>query len=257
MSKYPKNSNPFEDDHYNFGNKASTNQENGFTESDLRRQKWEEAYASEDRQLESTRRAMASIYDSESIGIAAAEELVRQGEILDSVETKTGNINQNLKSSQGHLNSIKSVFGGIKTWWQGGNTTTPREPVSSPRKLQNTIDKEKQAVAASPKLKSGDVSGFYDDSDENLDSRFLAGSSGKHPGQQKMFQPVTNSAREKDIDENLVLMSAGMARLKGLATGLGDEIDTQNEQLDRINRKVDVANHRLEGQNKQMRGILK
>jgi len=52
-------------------------------------------------------------------------------------------------------------------------------------------------------------------------------------------------------------MSAGMTRLKGLAQGLGSEIEAQNEQLDRINSSVDRADIKLKDQNRQMRGILK
>ena len=36
-------------------------------------------------------------------------------------------------------------------------------------------------------------------------------------------------------------MSDGMSRLKGLALGLGDEIEAQNDQIDRINREVGTA----------------
>jgi synaptosomal-associated protein 29 len=52
-------------------------------------------------------------------------------------------------------------------------------------------------------------------------------------------------------------MSEGMERLKGLAQGLGDEIETQNTMLDRINTKTDRADIKLTDQNRQMRGILK
>ena len=53
------------------------------------------------------------------------------------------------------------------------------------------------------------------------------------------------------------MMSDGLGRLKGLAKGLGDEIETQNEQLDRIHGNVDRADIKLTDQNRQMRGILK
>ena len=52
-------------------------------------------------------------------------------------------------------------------------------------------------------------------------------------------------------------MSHGMERLKGLAQGLGDEIESQNEQLDRINVGVGRADIKLTDQNRQMRKILK
>ena len=52
-------------------------------------------------------------------------------------------------------------------------------------------------------------------------------------------------------------MSQGMTRLKGLAQGLGDEIEAQNEQLDRITVGVGRADIKLKDQNRQMRQILK
>ena len=52
------------------------------------------------------------------------------------------------------------------------------------------------------------------------------------------------------------MMSDGMSRLKGLAIGLGDEIEAQNDQIDRINREVDKADISIQDKNKQMRQIL-
>ena len=53
------------------------------------------------------------------------------------------------------------------------------------------------------------------------------------------------------------MMGSGMARLKELASGLGDEIERQNEQLDRINIGVDKTDTLLDKQNTQMRKILR
>lgn len=52
-------------------------------------------------------------------------------------------------------------------------------------------------------------------------------------------------------------MSDGMSRLKDLAMNLGDEIEKQNDQLDRIAPNVDRVNLRIENQNKQMGRILR
>ena len=52
-------------------------------------------------------------------------------------------------------------------------------------------------------------------------------------------------------------MSSGLSRLRGLAMGLGDEMDKQNEQLDRIDPKLERANVILKDQNRQMGQILK
>ena len=52
------------------------------------------------------------------------------------------------------------------------------------------------------------------------------------------------------------LMSDGMSRLKGLALGLGDEIEKQNDQLDRLDTKVAKTDSKLQGQNRQINKIL-
>ena len=52
-------------------------------------------------------------------------------------------------------------------------------------------------------------------------------------------------------------ISDGLTNLKGLALGLGDEIERQNVQLGRMDPKVRKANDLLENQNKQMRNILR
>ena len=52
------------------------------------------------------------------------------------------------------------------------------------------------------------------------------------------------------------MMSDGMSRLKGLALGLGDEIEAQNDQIDRINREVGTADVSIQDKNRQMRQIL-
>ena len=53
------------------------------------------------------------------------------------------------------------------------------------------------------------------------------------------------------------MMSTGLSRLKGLAMEMGNEIEEQNLQLDRINNKVDVVDTLIQDQNKQLRGILR
>ena len=52
-------------------------------------------------------------------------------------------------------------------------------------------------------------------------------------------------------------MGDGLGRLKDLARGLGDEIDIQNSDLDRIKPKMNRANDLIEHQNKQVFKILK
>ena len=64
-------------------------------------------------------------------------------------------------------------------------------------RLRATIDKQTKV----------DTSGFYEDNDRDLDSRFMAGSRKPGDGQYSVIQPVTRSAREDELDFNLGMLA--------------------------------------------------
>lgn len=49
---------------------------------------------------------------------------------------------------------------------------------------------------------------------------------------------ITNDAREDEMDENLAQVGNILGNLKNMALDMGNEIDAQNKQIDRINVKV-------------------
>lgn len=49
---------------------------------------------------------------------------------------------------------------------------------------------------------------------------------------------VTNDAREDEMEENLGHVGSIIGNLKSMALDMGNEIDTQNVQIDRIQGKV-------------------
>lgn len=51
---------------------------------------------------------------------------------------------------------------------------------------------------------------------------------------------VTNDARENEMDENLEQVSGIIGNLRHMALDMGNEIDTQNRQIDRIMEKVSL-----------------
>ena len=52
-------------------------------------------------------------------------------------------------------------------------------------------------------------------------------------------------------------MSSGLGRLKHLALGLGDELERQNTQIERITHKSEVVKPKIDDQNRQMKQLLK
>lgn len=260
-SRYVASSNPFEDEEDDFERVPYSEKGNPF--QDRRQQLSRMVDESEERQLESTQRAIASLYESEAMGNATAEELLRQREVIDNISKKTDEINTTLTTSQRHINNIKSVFGGIKNWWTSKKETPqPSTQAKGGGSLDSIVKKNQEATASGsqPSGSSGWGSAAYSDGD--LDSRFLAQSpTSRQPrsgaSSLQYVQPITRSAREEDLDRNLGMMSDGLGRLKVLAQGLGDEIEQQNEMLDHVTPKVNRANDLLENQNKQMNRILK
>ncbi|KAH8862816.1 Synaptosomal-associated protein 29 [Schistosoma japonicum] len=69
---------------------------------------------SQSRTKASQQRALSSIYNSEQVGVAAAQELIEQGEKLSRAELKLEEISELQKESQKKINTLSSVFGGIK-----------------------------------------------------------------------------------------------------------------------------------------------
>lgn len=59
------------------------------------------------------------------------------------------------------------------------------------------------------------------------------------------------------LDANLQEMHSSISKLKGLATDLSYEIDSQNDLIDNIQSKTEHADINVRKQNKEMQRLLK
>ncbi len=120
---------------------------------------------------------------------------MQQGEQLDNVERKTASINQQMKTSQKHINNIKSVFGGLKNWWSGKKEEPKEEAERQPRepssRLQASVDEHRDNNPHPAMRIRGDASGFYND--EDFGDRFGSGS--KSADVNEWGAPATNYNR--------------------------------------------------------------
>uniref|UniRef100_T1IR56 t-SNARE coiled-coil homology domain-containing protein n=1 Tax=Strigamia maritima TaxID=126957 RepID=T1IR56_STRMM len=219
----------------------------------------------EERTIQSSERSLGILSETENIGIATAEELIHQREQLQNAESKVDDTNRTLRTTQKHINSIKSVFGGIKNYF----SKTPDQPKLGPSnsvvppasssKLESVMENSKNECSAKkythPALRTRGLE--FPDDFETIDDRlkFLHASSARVNSQspsQLRYQDF-----QLKLDKNLSEMSFGIGRLKGLASELGNEIEDQDALLVRLSEKVENANMGVEKQNKQMRQILK
>lgn len=107
------------------------------------------------------------------------------------------------------------------------------ESMTSPA-LSNSLEQVQTNLAnTSPALK---LHGLYE---EAKDNNFVGNN--------------VNKVLEKNLDE----MSGSLARLKGLAIGLSEEIDLQNDLIDNITDKAEKTDVMLQKQNKDLTHLLR
>lgn len=68
---------------------------------------------------------------------------------------------------------------------------------------------------------------------------------------------ITNDGREEEMDDNLQIVSSYLGNLKNMALDMGDTIENQNKQLDRIGGKIEDGNTRVQFANKKTQDLLR
>lgn len=155
MSAYPKSHNPFadDDDEEDSGRAAARRgfnfdddpEESSLSPAERRqRQLQQEVMRTAQSAVDSSHRSLGLIYESEKVGAETAEvrrtsvyfvsytshisfkslycppqELIRQGEALKRTERMIDNMEQDMRTSQRHINTIKSVWGGMVNYFKG------------------------------------------------------------------------------------------------------------------------------------------
>merc|ERR1740129_1295511 len=71
------------------------------------------------------------------------------------------------------------------------------------------------------------------------------------------IQRINNDAREDEMEENMQAVGSILGNLKNMAQDMGDEIDRQNKNLDRINVKTNITDGKIGAANKRTEKLLK
>lgn len=215
---------------------------------DRRQQLLERKREIEERTLASSNRSITMLRDSEQIGVATAEELLRQREQLERTDKRLDDINATLRFSQKHIQGIKSVMGSLKNYFSG---KANEQPPASKEKSNIEADKTKSPLVETI--------------DRTRNAPGIVSPTDTHPGLRTrglttdtFASPDASHVNDMQLalDRNLEEMCGSLSRLKGLAAGLGEEIDSQNELLDKITDKTETADTNLQRQNKDMRRLL-
>ncbi|KAK9498127.1 hypothetical protein O3M35_004005 [Rhynocoris fuscipes] len=196
----------------------------------------------EDKTIKSTQRTLQHLRNSEFVGVATAEELLHQREQLERTGKSLDDINSTLRFSQRHIQGIKSVFGGLKNLISGKPSVPPKktptisenEPLSQPSNLCSVLDKSSTSTGGlHPALALTD----------------------KYVERPEEFKGYPD--KQEVLNENMEQILHSVKKLKDLASGLGEEIDSQNDLIEGIIGKAERADRTLAKQNKDINKLIK
>lgn len=258
MSAYHKSYNPFDDDAEDEGAPPTPWKDvrdvsdgpsaPGDRQQYLRQEVMRRAEAT----AASTNRSLSLMYESEKIGVASSEELVRQRGVLERTEKMVDKMDQDLKISQKHINSIKSVFGGFINYFKSkpaeitpeqNGALTPQPNSRLKEAINTSKEQEAQYQASHPNLRK------LNDSDSIPEGAISAVSTEAYPK-----NPHLRAYHQK-IDNNLDELSTGLGRLKDIALGMQTEIEEQDDIIGRLTTKVDKLDINIKSTEKKVRQL--
>ncbi|KAI0988136.1 hypothetical protein GJ496_008672 [Pomphorhynchus laevis] len=202
----------------------------------------------EDSMLESTRRAMNMLAESEDVGVQSAVELVEQRQALERIDRKLHQASDTLGETQKNINTLKSTFGGFGSKLLD-KISRKKQDSSQVRKEPTNLEKYLQSDLNTVNSNIADKSSAY------------SSAIGSHASASTLsnLQPnkSSGSAREYEIESNLDDMSAYLSRLKGLAVNMGDELDRQNAFITDIKDTSEKVDSKMTAQREVLQKILK
>ncbi|KAM9853223.1 synaptosomal-associated protein 25 [Aulostomus maculatus] len=189
-----------------------------------------------DESLESTRRMMQLVEESKDAGIRALVMLDEQGEQLERIEEGMDSISRDMREAEKNLTDMAQCCG-LCVW-----------PI---RKLK--AFEESGAYKAVWGVASGQdgIVSNQPPSSRVVDEREQMIMSGGH------IRRVTDDAREDEMEENLAHVGSIIGNLKSMALDMGNEIDTQNVQIERIQGKAILNVSRIDAANQKANNLMK
>ncbi|XP_066885173.1 synaptosomal-associated protein 23 isoform X1 [Kogia breviceps] len=203
-----------------------------------------------DESLESTRRILGFAIESQDAGIKTITTLDEQGEQLKRVEEGMDQINKDMREAEKTLTELNKCC---------GLCVCPCNRFSNVGCFYETRTKNFES-SKTYKATWGDVG---DNSPSNVVS--------KQPGRVTNGQPqqattgaasggyikrITNDAREDEMEENLTQVGSILGNLKNMALDIGNEIEAQNRQIERITEKADTNKDRIDNANARAKKLI-
>ncbi|XP_065210743.1 synaptosomal-associated protein 29-like [Planococcus citri] len=190
--------------------------------------------------LESLKNSECMVEHSMETGAATAKELHHQREQLERTNCCLNEIDDDLRTSKRHIRSVSSFFGGMKNYVSGKASKVTYKFNRKSREIPSEVQRKDD-----------------DDDDDGIDKIEVSEDSGVEcvSYRSRSFDEVDNF--NDAVNCHLNKINNGLEALKGLAVGLGDELDSQNKLLDELNTKTEKAAMEMDRQAKIVDKLLK
>lgn len=192
-----------------------------------------------DESLESTRRILGLAIESQDAGIKTITMLDEQGEQLNRIEEGMDQINKDMKEAEKTLTELNKCCGLCvcpcnrtknfeagkaykATWGDGGDNSSSNVVSKQPGRVTNGQPQRATTGAASD--------GY--------------------------INRITNDAREDEMEENLTQVGNILGNLKNMALDMGNGIEAQNRQIERITEKADTNKDRIDNANARAKKLI-
>ncbi|XP_054152969.1 synaptosomal-associated protein 25-like [Oppia nitens] len=189
------------------------------------------ANAVTDDSLESTRRMLLLCDESKEAGIRTLVALDEQGEQLDKIEEDMDKINTDMKEAEKNLTGMEKCCGICVC--PCGKSSEFKEDAGTWKSSEDG------------KIVSGQPQRVVDERNGGgiISTQYIA--------------KITKDAREDEMEDNMGQVSTMIGNLRNMAIDMGQEISSQNQQLDRINAKAESNKDRIQGANERAQKLLK
>ncbi|XP_028933628.1 synaptosomal-associated protein 23 [Ornithorhynchus anatinus] len=188
-----------------------------------------------DESLESTRRILGLAIESQDTGIKTITMLDEQGEKLNRIEEGMDQINKDMREAEKTLTELNKCCGLCvcpcnrtqsfesnkaykATWGDGGDNAA------------DVVSKQPGRATNGQPQQPGAGGGY--------------------------IKRITNDAREDEMEENLTQVGSILGNLKNMALDMGNEIESQNKQIDRITEKAETNKDRIELANTRAKKLI-
>ncbi|XP_075042872.1 synaptosomal-associated protein 25-like isoform X2 [Mixophyes fleayi] len=180
-----------------------------------------------DESLNITRRMVQLVEESKDAGIRTLVMLDEQGEQLERVDKGLNQINQDMREAEKNLTDMGKCCG-----------------LCSCDRLVNSSTYRAAWGKSNDEVISAQPSHIADERERmRMSGRYI--------------RRVTKDSREDEMEENLNQVGSILGNLRSMALDVGNEIDIQNKQVDKIMEKVVVNEDRIQEANNKAKKILK